>query len=119
MVGAGLVTLPRLGRKKLGKFIWSPIEFFAVGRRFFLTRYIWPRSRVFSIQLKPKGEVGLRIGFDCFCGALWFAHAAINALVRVNDEHIFALVKAIDRAHLHAIQIFAFYAVFYNHVGHP
>jgi hypothetical protein len=36
----------------------------------------------------------------------------------VDDEHIFALVEAVDRAHLDAIQIFALYAVFHDHVGH-
>jgi hypothetical protein len=37
----------------------------------------------------------------------------------MNNEHIFALVEAINRAHLHAIQVFAFYAVFYDHISHP
>jgi hypothetical protein len=36
----------------------------------------------------------------------------------MNDEHIFALVKAIDGAYLDAIQILALYAVFHDHVGH-
>jgi hypothetical protein len=36
----------------------------------------------------------------------------------VNDEHIFALVEAVDGTHLHAIQIFALYAIFHDHVGH-
>src|SRR5262249_34749341 len=42
----------------------------------------------------------------------------VDALVGMNDEHVLALVEAVDRAHLHAIREFALYAVFVDNVGH-
>jgi hypothetical protein len=36
----------------------------------------------------------------------------------VNNEHVIALIEAINRAYFYAIQIFALYAVFHNHIGH-
>src|SRR6185437_1313514 len=114
----GSVALPRLGGEKLGEFVRSPVEFLGVGRRFSLARYIWPGFGVVGVQLEPKGKVGLGVRLDRFRRAFGFAHAAVDALVRVNDEHVVALVEAIDRAHLDAVQIFALYAVFHNHIGH-
>jgi hypothetical protein len=116
--GMGLIALPRLRRKKFSKLVSPPVELLAVRRRLFLTGYIRPRLGVFSIQLQPKNEVRLSVRLDCLGRAFRFAHTAIDALVRVNNEHIFALVEAVNGAHLHAIQIFAFYAVFYNHISH-
>jgi hypothetical protein len=43
---------------------------------------------------------------------------AIDALVWVNDEHILALIEAIDGTYLHAIHIFAPNAVVGNDEGH-
>ena len=36
----------------------------------------------------------------------------------MDDEHVLALVEAVDRADLHAIHVFALYAVFVDDVGH-
>ena len=113
-----LIALPRLRRKKLSKLVGASVEFLTVRRRLFLTGYIRPRLGEFSIQFKPNSEVGFSVRLDCFGGAFGLTYAAIDALVRVDDEHIFALVEAVDRAHLDAIQIFALYAVFHDHVGH-
>jgi hypothetical protein len=113
-----LVALSRLGRKKLSKFIGSPIEFLGVRGRLSLACYIWPGFGVFSVQLKPKSKVRFGVRLDRFCRAFRFAYAAIDALVGMNNEHIFALVEAINWAHLHAIQLFAYYAVFYDHISH-
>jgi hypothetical protein len=101
--GTGLIALPRLRRKKLSEFVGSPIEFLGVGRRISLACYIWPGFGVVSVQLKPRGKVGFGVRLDCFCGAFRFAHAAIDAFVGMNDEHVFTLVEAIDWAYLYAI----------------
>src|SRR3984957_18302975 len=101
-MGMGLIALPRLRRKKLSKLVGSPVELLAVRRRLFLTGYIWPRLGVFSVHFQPKSEVRFSVWLDCFGGAFRFAHAAIDALIRVDDEHILALVKAVDRANFHA-----------------
>src|SRR5665811_2567394 len=44
--------------------------------------------------------------------------SAIDALFRVNDEHVFAFVEAIDRTHLHAVHVFALDAVVGDDIGH-
>jgi len=116
--GNGSIALTRFGRKKFCEFVGSAVEFLGVGRRLSLSRYIWPRFGVFSIQLKPKSKVGFGVRLDGFRRAFRLADAAVNALVRMNDEHIVALIEAIDRTHLHAVQVFAFYAVFNDHISH-
>jgi hypothetical protein len=114
----GSIALTGFGRKKFCKLVGSPIEFLGVGRRVSLACYIWPRFGVFSVQLEPESKVGLGVRLDGFRRAFGLAHAAINALVGMNDEHIVALIKAIDRTHLHTVQVFAFYTVFNNHISH-
>ena len=95
--------MPRLRRKKLGEFVRAPIEFLGVRWRLSLACYIRPRFGVVSVQLKPRGKVGFGVRLDRFCRAFRFAHAAIDAFVGMNDEHVFALVEAIDWAYLYAI----------------
>src|SRR5688500_20409886 len=36
----------------------------------------------------------------------------------MDDEHVVAFVEAVDRTHLHAVQVFALNAVFGDDVGH-
>jgi hypothetical protein len=36
----------------------------------------------------------------------------------MDDEHVLALIEAIDRADFHAVREFALYAVFIDYVGH-
>jgi hypothetical protein len=36
----------------------------------------------------------------------------------MNDEHIVAFIKTIDRANFHTVHIFTFYTVFGHNVGH-
>ena len=49
---------------------------------------------IFCIDLEPLFETGLRVRFDCVNRAFWFANAAIDAFVGVNDEHVLALIEA-------------------------
>ena len=63
-------------------------------------------------------EAGLRVGLDGLRRAFGLADAAIDALVGVDDEHVVALVEAIHRTHLDAVQVLALNAVFADDVGH-
>jgi len=45
-------------------------------------------------------------------------HTAVDAFVRMNDEHVRALIEAIDRAHLHAICVLALDTILGDDVGH-
>ena len=60
----------------------------------------------------------LAIGNDRFDRAFRLAHPAIDAFVGMDDEHVLALVEAIDRANLDAIHVFAADAGFSDDVGH-
>ena len=62
---------------------------------------------------------GLGVGLDGVGGAFRLAHAAIDAFVRMDDQHVLALVEAVYRADLNAIGIFAFDAGFSDDVSHP
>jgi hypothetical protein len=60
----------------------------------------------------------LRVGLDRLGGALRFANPAIDAFVRMNDEHVLALIEAVDRTDFDAIHVFALDAIFQDHIGH-
>src|SRR5262245_11115790 len=47
-----------------------------------------------------------------------FANPAIDALIRVYDEHVLAFIKAIDGTDLHTIGELTLDAVLVNDVGH-
>ena len=70
------------------------------------------------VELQPFVEPGLRVGFDGLDGALRLADAAIDAFVGVDDEHVLAFVKTVDRADLDAIHVFAADAGFGDDIGH-
>ena len=63
-------------------------------------------------------QTWLSIRLDSVRRALGLAHAAVNAFIRMDDEHIFAFVETIHRAHFDAIHKFALDAVVGNDVGH-
>ncbi|GGA35162.1 hypothetical protein GCM10011499_00560 [Pelagibacterium lentulum] len=63
-------------------------------------------------------QAAFGIGLDGFGGAFRLANAAIDAFVRMDDEHVFAFVEAVDRTDLNAVGIFAFDAIISNDVGH-
>jgi short subunit fatty acids transporter len=42
-----------------------------------------------------------------FSGAFGLAYATINTFIRMNNQHVFTLIKAIHRTYFYAIHIFA------------
>src|SRR5262249_12714153 len=50
--------------------------------------------------------------------AFRLANATVDTLVRVNDEHVFAFVEAVDRTNLYAIGELTLDAVLIDDVGH-
>ena len=95
------------------------LKFLGIGRRFFLLRDIGPAFGVLRIQLKPFLQPRLGVRLDSFGRAFRFADTAIDALIRMNDEHILAFIEAIDRANFNAVGIFAFNAGIVDDVSHP
>jgi len=94
------------------------IPVFGIGRLLTFHGDIGPFRRVLCVDLKPFFQARLSIRFNCLCGTLGFANTAVNAFIWVDDEHILAFVKAIDRADLNTVHIFALDAVIGHQIGH-
>ena len=66
-------------------------------------------------QLSRPGSVSAKIALS---RTFRLAHAAVDALVGMDDEHVLAFVEAVDRTHLHAVHVFALDAVVGDDEGH-
>ena len=102
----------------LFKFIGRAVKLLGIGRGLPFDRDIRPDIRIVCIELKPFLQTGLRVGYDGFSRALRHAHAAIDAFIRMDDEHIIAFVEAIHRTHFDAIHVFAFDAIIGDDKSH-
>jgi hypothetical protein len=80
-------------------------------------RNIRPSFRVVSVELEPLLSARFGIRLDRLDRTFRLAHAAIDAFVRMDDEHVLTLVEAIDGADLHAIHQFALDATLVDNVG--
>ena len=60
----------------------------------------------------------LGIGLDRFGRAFGLAHAAVDTFVRMDDEHVLALIEAVDGANFDAVGVFALNAVVGDDIGH-
>jgi hypothetical protein len=63
-------------------------------------------------------EPWLRVRLDGVHRAFWLAHPAIDALVRMNDEHILALVETVHGANLDTVCVLATNAALVDDVSH-
>jgi hypothetical protein len=73
---------------------------------------------IITVQLHPTLRRGIGVGDNGAGGALRLTHAAVNALIGMDNQHIFALKKAIDGTNADAIHVFATDAGFGNDIGH-
>jgi hypothetical protein len=89
------------------EFVRLPLPFLRVGRGRFFDQNIWPDFRVFRIQRQPFLQPRLGVGPDRVDRAFRHADPAVDAFVRVDDEHVLALVEAVHGAHFDAIHDFA------------
>ena len=94
-----------------------PLPLLRVRRGRFFDRDIWPDSCVFRIQRQPFLKPGFAISLDGIDGAFRFANATVDAFVRMNDEHILALVETVHGANLDAVHGFAANAAIVDDVG--
>jgi len=100
------------------EFVWNPLPFLRIGRRFLLGGDVRPGLGEFRVDTQPLLRAWLGVGLDRVHWAFGFADTAIDAFVRVDHKHIFALVEAIHGADLHAVHVFAFDAIVVDDVGH-
>ena len=99
------------------EFVRLPLPLLRVRRGRFFDRNIWPDSCVFRIQRQPFLKPGFAISLDGIDGAFRFANATVDAFVRMDDEHVLALVEAVHGAHLDAVHGFAANAAIVDDVG--
>src|SRR3954469_8966637 len=79
---------------------------------------VGPLHRELGIHLQPLLSLAVGVGNDRVGRTLGLAYPAVDALVGMDDQHVVALVEAVDRADLHAVHVFALDAVFGDDVGH-
>src|ERR1700722_10746689 len=85
------------------EFVRLAVEFLGVGRRFFRLGDVGPNWRILSVERKPLFQIRFGIGLDRLGWTFRLADAAVDTFVRMDDEHVLALVETIDRADLDAI----------------
>jgi hypothetical protein len=110
-----LVTFAWIWRE-IFKLVRLPFPFFRISRRFALDRYIGPSFCIVGVEFEPLLGPGLGVRLDRLYRTFRLTHAAIDAFFGMNDEHIFALVEAINGAHLHAIHQLTLDAAFIDDI---
>src|SRR5690349_19627354 len=100
------------------EFIRFTFVLVRVGRCGALPGDVRPLHRELGIHLQPLLRLAVGVGNDGVGRALGLAHAAVDALVGMDHQHVVALVEAIDGADLHAVHVLALDAVFGDDVGH-
>src|SRR6476620_7548013 len=113
------VARPRGWRKIFLELAVHALKFFRVGRLVLLLGDVRPALGVLVVDLEPLFEPGLGVRLDGISRALRLAHAAIDAFVRMDHQHVLALVEAIDGADLDAVGVLALDAGLSDDVSHP
>lgn len=113
-----LIAFAWIGRKPLFKFVLFLFEGFGFWKRAFFTGDIGPDFGIFHIHFKIFFSLRIAVGDDGLNRAFRFANAAINALIRVDDEGILALIEAINGADLDTVSVFALNADIRNNKRH-
>src|SRR6266849_4231151 len=93
--------------EKYGSLSGFPSHSLESGGGSFFDRNIWPDFRVFRIERQPFLKPRLGVRLDRVDRAFRHADPTIDAFVRVDDEHVLALVEAVHGAHLDAVHDFA------------
>src|SRR6266481_718788 len=99
------------------EFVRLPLPLLRIGRGRFFDHNIWPDFRVFRIQRQPLLKPRLGVRLDRVDRAFRLADPAIDAFVRVDDEHVLTLVETVHGAHVDAIHGFAANAALVDDVG--
>ena len=100
-------------------FPGTPILGVRIGRRLFFRYDVGPFRRVFSVKLQPEfRRLRFSVGKDRFRRAFRHADTAVDALLRVDNEHVLAFVEAVHGTYLHAVRVLAFDAVLGDHKRH-
>lgn len=112
-----LSSLAGIGAKVAFKLAGLAFEAVRIAGGFFLGSDIGPFGGVFAVELHPFKQV---LGFrqNGFRRAFRLADATVDAFIRIDDEHILALVETVHRADFDAVGVFAFDTGFGNDKSH-
>jgi hypothetical protein len=100
-------------------FAFAAVLSVGVRKGILLPNNVRPPFGIGAIEVEPTlGRGGLAIGKDSLGWAFRHADPAINALVRMNDEHVCALVEAIYGTDFDAVRIFALDTVLGDDISH-
>src|SRR5262249_45212409 len=113
---AASITRAGIWREIL-ELVRLPLPVLRVRRGRFFYRNSLPGSCVFRIQRQPFLKPRFAIRLDGIDRAFRFANATVDAFVRMDDEHVLALVEAVHGAHLDAVHGFAANAAIVDDVG--
>src|SRR5215510_3880327 len=109
-----LLTFAGLGSEVLLELVGFIFVLVRVRGRGAFAGDVGPLYGELGVHLQPLLGLAVRVRDDRVRRAFGLAHAAIDAFVRVDHQHVVALVEAVHGAHLHAIHVFALDAVFGN-----
>src|SRR3954452_12317529 len=112
------VSLARGGGEIFVIFALFALMLVGVGGAVLLAGDVGPFGRISGVDLEPFFEAAFGVGQDRLGRTFGLADAAIDAFGRIDDEHVLALVEAIDGADLDAVHIFAADAGIGDDVGH-
>jgi len=113
-----LVAFTWIGAKVFGKLVRHVHKGISVRWCRLLARDIGPKLGVFAVKVEPFFEPSVSVRLDSVHGAFRLAHTTINALVRLNDQHVLALVETIYGADLDTVRVLALDANFCDDVSH-
>src|SRR5205085_6048591 len=112
------VALARIGGEIFVELAVLALMLVGVRGAVLLAGDVRPFGGVSGVHLQPLLQPVLGVGQDRLGRAFRLADAAIDALAGVDDEHVLALVEAVDGADLDAVHIFAADAGIGDDVGH-
>jgi hypothetical protein len=91
---------------------------YSVRWRLALAGNIGPSFRVLAIELNPLFGTWFGIRLDRIHRTLRLTHTAIDALVRVDNQHVGPDIETVDGANFYAIHMLTFDALVINDVRH-
>jgi hypothetical protein len=114
----GFLYRARLRAEILLEFSVFVFEGICVAWLFAFPSNIRPFLGIIPVQLQPLLGRAIGVGKNRLYRTFRLTHATIDAFFRMNNEHVFSGIEAIDWANLDTILIFAFNAAFGDDICH-
>src|SRR5215470_8300222 len=113
-----ILPLARVLAEILLVLVFFVLEIIGVGRRLTLAGDVGPVGGHGAVELKPLLQALLGVGQDRVGRAFGLTHAAVDAFVGIDDQHVLALVEAVHGADFDAVHVLALDASLGHDIGH-